>query len=73
MIYHCDNCNYTFGSSILRNKYVIPTRCPDCGKQTARDGMPAVRAATEDEIASYEEDQRVIMAELADARQFIDT
>lgn len=64
MICHCDACNYTFESSVLRTKYEVPTRCPDCGKKTVGKHMPAVRAATEDEIQEYEKEQRLVMEEM---------
>lgn len=64
MICHCDACNYTFEASILHSKYEVPTRCPDCGKKTVGVHMPAVRAATDIEIAEYEENQRIVMEEL---------
>lgn len=44
--YCCNACHYCFTDSRL------PDRCPDCGKQTFQ-GDPAVRTATEKEIADY--------------------
>ena len=42
--YFCDACHYCFEDTSL------PDRCPDCGK-TQWVGNPAVRPATEKEIA----------------------
>lgn len=64
MICHCDACNYTFNAAVLHSKYDIPTRCPDCGKKTIGKGVAAVRAATDDEITEYEQDQQIVMEEL---------
>ena len=56
MIFTCDNCHYTFKADSL------PESCPDCGKEmlNRRIGSrviqaPAVRNATDTEIAWYEE------------------
>lgn len=65
MICHCDACNYTFESSVLRTKYEVPTRCPDCGKKTVGKHVPAVRTATEEEIADYWKIQKEIMEEIS--------
>ncbi len=66
MICHCDACNYTFDASVLHGKDNIPTRCPDCGKKTVGYKVPAVRAASEEEVAEYIENQRLVMEELSE-------
>lgn len=70
MICHCDYCHYTFNADVIsRSKYHIPTRCPDCGKKvihTLSGSYPAVRAATEKEVADYYRIQREILDELAE-------
>lgn len=65
MICHCDACNYTFDTLSLHSKEELPTRCPDCGKKTVGHRSPAVRAATEAEIAEYWEDQRHVLEEMS--------
>lgn len=72
LICHCDACNYTFNASVLPpahdQKRCIPYRCPDCGKISVHIGsgtVPAVREATEAEIAEYYENQRIILGEIA--------
>lgn len=59
MICTCDNCHYTFASDTL------PLSCPDCGKasinrriDTRIISAPAVREATNAEVAWYEETQK---------------
>ncbi|MCD7825480.1 MAG: hypothetical protein LUH14_05910 [Clostridiaceae bacterium] len=64
MICHCDACQYTFNADLFHSKYDIPRRCPDCGKKTVGNKVPAVRAATEKEIEEYREDQRMVMEEM---------
>lgn len=66
MIFTCDACNYTFSADTL------PTSCPDCGKSSVDHRIgnkfisaPAVRNATADEIAWYDEIQAEIAAEEA--------
>lgn len=44
--YFCDACHFCFKASIL------PNCCPDCGKQMIGI-LPAVRMATNREIADY--------------------
>ncbi len=61
MICHCDACNYTFNADLLHSKYEVPRRCPDCGKQTVAKRVLAVRAATEEEIEEYRNNQRIVM------------
>ena len=65
MICHCDACHYTFNADLFHSKYDIPRRCPDCGKKTIGECVPAVRAATEREIEEYRENQRIVMEELS--------
>ena len=64
MICTCDNCHYTFTANAL------PLSCPDCGKETVNRRMdtriissPAVRVATDAEIAWYEQAQKELAAE----------
>ena len=45
-MYYCNACHYCFGADAL------PDRCPDCGKQI-HNSSPAVRPATDQEIADY--------------------
>ena len=66
MLCHCDVCNYTFEASVLNSKYEVPKKCPKCRKITARKGVPAVRAASEDEIAEYRQSQLDDMEEIFD-------
>ena len=66
MLCHCDACNYTFESSVRSSKYEIPKKCPECRKITVSKGVPAVRAATEDEIAEYRRNQLDDMEEIFD-------
>lgn len=66
MLCHCDACNYTFESSVLSSKYQIPKKCPECRKITVSKGVPAVRAATEDEIAEYRRSHLDDMEEIFD-------
>ena len=78
LICHCDACNYTFNASALppanrqttahSQKRCIPHRCPDCGKMSIHIGFdtaPAVREATEAEIAEYYENRRIVLDEIA--------
>ncbi|MCD7825925.1 MAG: hypothetical protein LUH14_08195 [Clostridiaceae bacterium] len=65
LICHCDACNYTFEAGVLHSKYEVPGRCPDCGKKTV-NGVAAVRAATDFEIADYWRIQKEIMEEISD-------
>lgn len=65
MICTCDNCHYTFESATL------PLSCPDCGKESVnrrfRDTIrstPAVRPATSEEIAWYEDMQLELEKEI---------
>ncbi|MCI5511374.1 MAG: hypothetical protein MR436_13335 [Eubacterium sp.] len=44
--YFCDACHFCFKASIF------PGRCPDCGKRMIGI-LPAVRMATNREIADY--------------------
>ncbi len=68
VICHCDYCHYTFNADVISySKYHIPTRCPDCGKKvihTLSGSYPAVRAATEEEVADYYRIQREILEEM---------
>lgn len=64
MICTCDNCHYTFQTDSF------PLSCPDCGKEkinrrieTKIISAPAVREATEAEIAWYEQAQKELAAE----------
>lgn len=64
MICTCDNCHYTFSADAL------PHSCPDCGKEkinrrieTQIISSPAVREASEAEIAWYEQAQKELAAE----------
>lgn len=70
MICTCDACHSTFNSTnASRSKYDIPRRCPDCGKMvihTASGSVPAVRAATEDEIKEYRNYQREMITKMAE-------
>ena len=59
----CDACRYTFNPSVYHSKYRIPKQCPDCGKMKV-DGRPAVREATEAEIANYWRIQEEMINEL---------
>lgn len=59
----CDACRYTFNPAVYKSKYTIPKRCPDCGKMKVGDN-PAVRAATEAEIADYWRIQAEVVNEL---------
>lgn len=54
MIYHCDNCNYTFEDEAAQLD-----RCPDCGHPNT------VRLATADEITEYKQIRLEIEAELS--------
>jgi len=70
MICTCDNCHYTFEAESL------PLSCPDCGKEKINrrigdkiKSAPAVRPATSDEIAWYEENQMELAAEAEQKRQ----
>lgn len=77
MICTCDACHYTFNASVVSySKYNIPKSCPDCGKKTIRTAngaVPAVRAATEEEIAEYQKNLLEIMEEMvADMAEFPD-
>lgn len=54
--YFCDACHFCFKASIL------PNRCPDCGKQMIGI-LPAVRMATEEEIADYVRIRKELVAE----------
>lgn len=65
MLCHCDACNYTFESSVLHSKYEIPRRCPACRKNKVGDHVPAVRAATNIEIADYWRIHKEMMEELS--------
>ena len=67
-LYTCDACHYTFPADTLLD------RCPDCGKETVTTiiklngrerltSSPAVRPATEAEIASYERVKKEIEEE----------
>lgn len=70
MICICDACHYIFNAELVsHSKYEIPKRCPDCGKMvvhTETGTTPAVRAATDAEIAEYERYQREILREIAE-------
>ena len=64
MICTCDACHYTFSADTL------PLRCPDCGKEELHRRVggrmlpsPAVRTATEEETAWYENVQRELRTE----------
>ena len=64
MICTCDNCHYTFECSEL------PTRCPDCGKETRSHkvgsrivSLACVREATEAEIDCYKRIRRELAEE----------
>ena len=68
MICTCDNCHYTFECSDL------PTRCPDCGKETRNHkvgsrivSLVCVREATEAEIDCYKRIQRELAEEESQA------
>lgn len=61
MIYHCDNCNYTFEDDCASTPDRCPERCPDCGHPNT------VRLATEDEITEYKQIRLEIEAELSHA------
>ncbi|MCD8069160.1 MAG: hypothetical protein LUE87_09795 [Lachnospiraceae bacterium] len=65
MLCHCDACNYTFEASVLHSKYDVPRKCPACRKKTVGNRVPAVRAATNIEIADYWKIQKEIMEELS--------
>ena len=54
--YFCDACHYCFEYSTL------PDRCPDCGK-TQWHEKPAVRPATEKEIADLVGKDIIVVAE----------
>lgn len=54
MICHCTVCGSTFNASVIRSKYEIPCKCPDCGKKVSAPHTPAVRPATDEEIKEYE-------------------
>lgn len=66
MLCHCDACNYTFESSVRSSKYEIPKKCPECRKITVSKGVPAVRAATDEEAAEYMREQQIEMEEMFD-------
>ena len=53
MYCHCTVCGSTFNGAIIPSKYEIPCKCPDCGKKVSAPHIPAVRAATEEEIKEY--------------------
>ena len=68
MICTCDNCHYTFECPEL------PTRCPDCGKETRSHkvgsrivSLVCVREATEAEIDCYKRIQRELAEEESQA------
>ena len=68
MICTCDNCHYTFECPEL------PTRCPDCGKETRSHkvgsrivSLACVREATEAEIDCYKRIQRELAEEESQA------
>ena len=68
MICTCDNCHYTFEYPEL------PTRCPDCGKETRSHkvgsrivSLACVREATEAEIDCYKRIQRELAEEESQA------
>ena len=58
MYCHCTVCGSTFNGAIIKSKYEIPCKCPDCGKKVSAPHTPAVRPATEEEIKEYEEFRR---------------